>query len=95
MGISIGGRRYPVKAFFPVAGAGLLFAFDVVAGFLFMALVPPLIPVFVSILLGNVCLLRLALEYAVGVSSPLPPAMLPVGKHEQGVDRRPLAARAA
>jgi hypothetical protein len=95
MGFSIGGRRYPVKAFFPVAGAGLLFAVDVVAGFLFMALVPPLIPVFVSILLGNVCLMRTALEYALRVSSPLQAAMLPVGQHEQGVARRPLAARAA
>lgn len=94
MGIAIGTRRYPVRAVFPVAASGLLFAFDVVVGFLFMALVPPLIPVFVSILLGNVCLMRLALEYALRVSSPLPAAMLPVG-NEQGVGKRPLAARTA
>jgi hypothetical protein len=37
--------RYPARAVLAVVGATLLFAFNVVVGFLFMALVPPLIPV--------------------------------------------------
>lgn len=95
MGISIGTRRYPARAVLAVAAAGLLFAFDIAASFLLIALMLPLIPVFIGIMLGNACLLATALEYAARVSSPLPAAMLPVGKHEQGVARRSLSARAA
>lgn len=77
-----------------VAGAGLLFAFDIAAGFLLIALMLPLIPVFIGIMMGSACLLATALQYAARVSRPRPAAMLPVG-HDQPPAKRPLAARAA
>lgn len=95
MGISIGMRRYPFRAVVAVGGAGLLFAFGLITGFLFIALMLPLIPVFIGIIMGNACLLTTALQYAARVSIPASAGMLPVGKHEQGVAPRPFAPRAA
>jgi hypothetical protein len=60
--------RYPAGAVLAVAGATLLFVFDAIVGFLFMALVPPLIPVYVTILFACGCLVRSAVDYAVRVS---------------------------
>ena len=91
----MGKRRYPARAVLAVAAAGLLLAFNMIAGFLFIALMLPLIPVFISILMGNASLLTTALQYAVRVSSPVPTGMLRGGKHEQDVAQRSLAARAA
>ena len=42
--------HYPARAVLLVLGTVLLLAFNVVVGFLFMALVPPLIPVYASVL---------------------------------------------
>jgi len=86
--------RYPLHAILAVAGAGLLFLFNMTVGFLFMALVPPLIPVFVCILFAGGCLVGDALEYARRVSLPAPAAMLR-GRHEDEVGERPITARAA
>ena len=93
MGISIGTRRYPFRAVLAVGGAALLFAFGVVTGFLFIALMLPLIPVFIGVVMGNVCLLATALQYAAGVSVPASAGMLGTGKYEQGAAQRPFASR--
>ncbi len=87
--------RYPVQAILAVAGAGLLFLFDMVVGFIFMALVPPFIPVYVGVLFGGVCLLGTALRYAERVSVRVPAAMLQLGKHDEEVRDRAATARAA
>jgi hypothetical protein len=68
--------RYPVHALLAVGGAGLLVAFNMVVGFVFMALVPPFIPVYVGILFAGACLVRSAVDYAVRVSVPKAVAML-------------------
>jgi hypothetical protein len=86
-------RRYPARAIAAVAGAGVLFAFCVVTGFLFMALVPPMIPVFISVLVANACLLGRALEYATRVSEPRTTGMLPA-RHGSKVAPSSLTARA-
>jgi hypothetical protein len=80
--------RYPLHALALVAGAGLLFLFNMLVGFLFMALVPPLIPVFVCVLFAGGCLLGNALKYATRVSVRQPTAMLQAGRHEAEVGRR-------
>jgi hypothetical protein len=87
--------RYPLRAVAAVAGAGLLFLFNLVVGFLFMALVPPLIAVYVGILFGGACLLGNAVQYAQRVSIREPAAMLRAGKYDERVARRAAAARAA
>lgn len=87
-------RRYPVRAIAAVAGAAVVTLFNLVVCFLFMALVPPLIPVFVSVMFGGVCLLGRALAYAESVSVRVPAAMLP-GTHAAEVERRRYAPRAA
>ncbi len=81
-------QRYPLHALLLVAGAGVLVLFNLVVGFLFMALVPPLIPVFVCVLFAGGCLLDSALQYATRVSVRLPAAMLPADQHEAQVGRR-------
>ncbi|RYZ03558.1 MAG: hypothetical protein EOO73_27115 [Myxococcales bacterium] len=86
--------RYPLHACFLVAAASLLFFFNLAVGFLFMALVPPLIPVFVCILFAGGSLVGNALNYARRVSIREPAAMLR-GRHEQEVGSRTIAARAA
>lgn len=86
-------RRYPVRAILAVAGAGLVLAFCMVTGFLFMALAPPLIPVFITILMGPTCLLTTALAYAARVSVPVSTAMLPA-KHGTQAASSAVAARA-
>jgi len=86
--------RYPLHAILAVAGAGLLFLFNMIVGFLFMALVPPLIPVFACLLFAGGCLVGNALEYARRVSLPAPAAMLR-GRHEDEVGERRVAAPAA
>jgi hypothetical protein len=93
--MTIGARQYPARAILAVAAAGLLFAFDVASGFLFIALMLPMIPVFIGIVLGGACLLGSALEYAAKVSIPAPTAMLPASKHEPRATQRSFAARAA
>ena len=82
--------RYPVHALLAVGGAGLLFAFNVVVGFLFMALVPPLIPVYVCVLFAGGCLVRSAADYAARVSVPKAATMLQP-QHGQETRQRPLA----
>lgn len=86
--------RYPLHAVLLVAGTGLLFLFNLAVGFLFMALVPPLIPVFVCILFAGGSLVGNALSYALRVSIREPAAMLH-GRHDQEVGSRSAAARAA
>lgn len=81
--------RYPLHALELIAGAGLLFVFNLVVGFLFMALVPPLIPVYVCILFAGGCLVGNALQYASRVSVREPAAMLRADQHEAQVGRRP------
>jgi hypothetical protein len=88
-GITHGSRtRYPLHALALIAGAGLLFLFNMVVGFLFMALVPPLIPVFVCVLVAGGCLVDRALRYATRVSVREPAAMLRPGRHEAEVGKR-------
>ena len=87
--------RYPLPALLAVAGAALLFAFDLVVGFVFMALVPPFIPVYICVLFGGACLLGNSLKYAARVSIREPAAMLRPGKYEEKVGERSFAARAA
>ena len=84
--------RYPLQAIAAVAAAGLLFLFDMTVGFLFMALVPPLIPVYVGVLFGAGCLVGSALRYAQRVSLREPASMLRAGQHEAKVARHALAA---
>lgn len=86
--------RYPFHALLAVVGAGLLFVFNMVVGFLFMALVPPLIPVFVCILFAGGCLVGNALAYARRVSIRKPAAMLG-RRHDEKVGERARPARAA
>jgi hypothetical protein len=86
--------RYPFTALVAVAAAGLLFLFDLTVGFLFMALVPPLIPVFVCVLFAAGCLVGNALTYARRVSIREPAAMLPA-PHAQEVEKRAPFASAA
>ncbi len=87
--------RYPARAVLLVFAAGLLLAFNVVAGFLFMALVPPLIPVYVSILFAGTSLVESTLRYARRVSIRQPAVMLRSGKHEEGFAERAQATRPA
>ena len=87
--------RYPLPALLAVAGATLLFAFDLVVGFVFMALVPPFIPVYICVLFSGACLLGNALRYATRVSIRKPAAMLRAGKYEEKVAERSFTARAA
>jgi hypothetical protein len=88
--------RYPAGAVLAVAGATLLFVFDAIVGFLFMALVPPLIPVYVTILFACGCLVRSAVDYAVRVSVREPAAMLRLAHDEEARQRSAVApARAA
>lgn len=82
--------RYPAHAVLAVAGAGLLFTINVMVGFLFMALVPPMIPVYVCILFAGGSLVRSAVDYAVRVSVPEAAAMLEP-PHDQETQQRRLA----
>ena len=86
---------YPIHAILAVAGAALLFVFDLVVGFVFMALVPPFIPVYIVVLFSGACLLGNALKYATRVSIRQPAAMLRSGKYEERVAERSFTARAA
>ena len=86
--------RYPLRALLAVIAASVLFLFDLTVGFLFMALVPPLIPVFVCVLLAAGCLVGNALTYARRVSIREPAAMLRV-RHDQEVEKRASFTRAA
>lgn len=87
--------HYPVQAIALVGASGLLLAFNVIVGFLFMALVPPLIPVYVSVLLAGTSLVEGALRYARRVSIRQPAVMLRSGQHEERFAERAQAARAA
>ena len=86
--------RYPAHAVLAVLAAGLLFVFNLVTGFLFMALVPPLIPVYITVLFGTGSVVRMALDYAVRVSAREPAGMLPSG-NDQEARQQPFATRAA
>jgi hypothetical protein len=85
--------RYPALAVLAVAGAGLLFIFNLMVGFLFMALVPPMIPVYITVLFAGGGLVRSAVDYAVRVSVPEAAAMLQP-PHDQETQHGP-RARAA
>lgn len=87
--------RYPLSALLAVAGAALLFTFDLVVGFVFMALVPPFIPVYICVLFSAACLLGNSLKYATRVSIREPAAMLRAGKYEEKVAERAFTARPA
>lgn len=86
--------RYPLLAIAAVAATSALFLFNLTVGFLFMALVPPLIPVFVCVLFAGGCLVGSALTYARRVSIRVPAAMLR-GRHDEEVARRAAPARTA
>ena len=85
---------YPIHAILAVVAAGVLFLFNMVVGFVFMALVPPFIPVYICVLFAGACLLGNALRHAERVSIRVPAAMLQLGKHEEKLADRG-AARAA
>lgn len=87
--------RYPFHAVLAVARASALFLLNLVVGFIFMALVPPFIPVYICVLFSGACLMGNALKYATRVSIREPAAMLTPGQHEEEVRRRPFTARAA
>jgi hypothetical protein len=87
--------HYPVRAVVAVLAAGLLLAFNLVLGFLFMALVPPLIPVYVCILFAATSLVEGALRYAQRVSIRQPAVMLRSGKHEERFAARAQTTRAS
>ena len=87
--------RYPLPALLAVAGAALLFTFDLVVGFIFMALVPPFIPIYICVLFSAACLLGNSLNYAARVSIRVPAAMLRAGKYEEKIRERSFRARAA
>lgn len=86
--------RYPAHAVLGVAAAVLLFAVDLVVGFLFMALVPPMIPVYITVLFACGCLVRSAVDYAVRVSVPEAAAMLQPRHDQETGPRAASAARA-
>jgi len=96
MAVSSGGTRgrYPVRALLLVVMSGALFFFNMTVGFLFMALVPPLIPVYVCVLFDSGSLVGNALAHARRVSLPAPAAMLR-RRHDQEVGSRTVAPRAA
>jgi hypothetical protein len=86
--------RYPARAVLAVTGASVVFLFNMVFGFLFMALVPPMIPIYICILFSGACLLGSSLKYAQRVSVRMPAAMLQAGSHEKEVvEERASAAR--
>ena len=87
--------RYPAGAVLAVAGAGVAFLFNMVFGFLFMALVPPMIPIYVCVLFSGACLLGSSLRYAQRVSIRAPAAMLWGRSHEEEVEERTSRARPA
>ena len=86
---------YPIPAILAVAAAGVLFLFNLVVGFIFMALVPPFIPIYICVLFAGACLLGNALQFAARVSIRVPAAMLELGKHGKKVADRAGAARTA
>jgi hypothetical protein len=87
--------RYPAAAVLAVVGAGVAFLFNMVFGFLFMALVPPMIPLYVCILFSGACLLGSALSYAQRVSIRAPAGMLQAGSYEEKDEGRAFSSRAA
>ena len=86
---------YPIHAILAVTGAGTLFLFNLVVGFIFMALVPPFIPIYICVLFAGACLLGNALQYATRVSIRVPAAMLRLGKHEEKLAGRAAVTRSA
>jgi hypothetical protein len=84
---------YPIHAILAVAGAGVLFLFNLVVGFIFMALVPPFIPIYICVLFAGACLLGNAVQHAERVSIRVPAAMLQLGKDEEDLADR-VASRA-
>ena len=87
--------RYPARAVLAVVGASAAFFFNLIFGFLFMALVPPMIPIYVCVLFSGVCLVGNALQYARRVSIRVPAAMLGAGRYEEKVEERGFRARVA
>jgi hypothetical protein len=80
--------RYPLHAVLPVAGASLLFAVELGLGALLLMPLVPLVPVFITFMLGNACLLASALQYAVENRVELPSAPNPArtSPHESRVE---------
>jgi hypothetical protein len=66
--------RYPLRAVFAVGAAGLLFATELAVGALWLMPLVPLVPVFITFMLGNACLLASAVQYAVENRVELPSA---------------------
>ncbi len=87
--------RYPVRAVLAVGAASLVFMFNMIVGFLFMALIPPMIPIYACVLFAGGSLVMSALRFAQRVSIRGPAAMLPAGTHEEEARDRPAATRAA
>lgn len=69
--------RYPLHALLPLLAAGLLFAVELGLGALLLMPLVPLVPVFITFMLGNACLLASAVEYAVENRVELPSAPTP------------------
>jgi hypothetical protein len=66
--------RYPLRAVLVVGAAGLLFAVELAVGALWLMPLVPLVPVFITFMLGNGCLLASAVQYAVENRVELPSA---------------------
>lgn len=87
--------RYPARAILAVLGASVAFLFNLIVGFLFMALVPPMIPIYVCVLFSGACLLGNAVAYAQRASVRTSVAMLEVASHEESISKRAWSSPAA
>jgi hypothetical protein len=76
--------RYPVRAYLAVALASLLFLTHLIAGTLFVALMIPLIPLFIGSVMTTGNVLTAALDYARAQAVPIP-----VTRPESRRDPRP------
>lgn len=64
--------RYPLRALAVVTLAWLLFLTQLLLGMSFAALLVPVVPFFLFLIIGGACLLRSAHDYAASVARPVP-----------------------